>query len=75
MLHAKLIKHKSSNGYFQVEDNIPLGKLYYILEGSVREETLYNVHARKKFKAWLVTLDDGTWFPLELLEMDKAEVN
>lgn len=74
---ATLVKHATADGLCTVRQSVPLGKIYRVDLGSVREARLFNID-RQCFhvKSVINAVDtDGrslAWFALELLRIEES---
>lgn len=68
LLQAKLIKRKTADGLMEIEDDIPLGKIYYVDIDSIRKAKYLNVHKDTyHYKEVIDTQDEsGRMLPLPL---------
>jgi len=64
----KLIKRKTDDGLMEIEDNIPLGKIYEVDLSTKKSLRGMNIQTGQLWERLMVQID-GQWFPLELLEV------
>jgi len=73
---AKLIKTKSDDGLFEIKDDTPLGKEYFVDLNSRRVVRGYNTTHKVEWKKEIINLIDGElcygWIPTELLEIERC---
>ena len=65
---AKLIKRKTDDGLMEIEDHIPLGKIYEVDLSSRQPVKGKNIEKSVFWEREMI-LSDGEWFPTELLEI------
>ncbi len=70
---AILVKLKSKNGFFEAEDGIPIGKTYWVYPDSVSTGIFLHRETGQHHAAQIVWLEDGTFFPVELLRITSQE--
>ncbi len=71
IVKAKLVKRKSDNGFFEVFENVPLGKIYLIDLDTISEREGFHIPTKTFWKCTIVDTDSG-WFPIELLDYSKS---
>ncbi len=65
---ARLIKRISANGLMEVNETVPLGKLYNVIAESRRTIQCYHQLKRKHWEGEFVQdADTGEWLLVELL--------
>ena len=74
VVKAKLIKRCTNDGVVEMNDNVPLGRTY-----SVDLDTIYKfemINTEKKVQKKRQVIHDvlGGWLPLEMLEIQKEEI-
>ena len=74
IVKAVLIKKITDDGCVEVEDNIPLGKIYSVDLNTIKEAEGLNINKNKKWKRKIINIvEDGEycgWFPTELLDIN-----
>ena len=73
MRRAKLIKLKTLDGLFEVMDHVPVGTEYTVDLNSIFIGCGVNVEIGEAWERELIFMDNGNWFPTELLEIDGRE--
>lgn len=69
LVKAKLIKRKTDDGLFEIEDYVQLGKEYMVDVDSLFRGTGVHVPTGTVWEREVVFMENGEWFPLELLEI------
>lgn len=67
---ATLIKRKTNDGFWEVEDNVPIGKEYMVDRKSIKVVKAYNIPSNVFHKAMVIKCSEGVLFPLELLKLE-----
>lgn len=70
---AKLIKHTTADGLFEVFENIPIDKEYDIDLDSIEMGLGYNTEKHIFWERYIIYTLSGEWFPLELLEITPSK--
>jgi hypothetical protein len=65
---AKVIKRKTNDGLIELEDHVLLGKIYEVDLSSRRILKGKNIE-KSVFWSREMILAEGSWFPIELLEI------
>ena len=65
---AKLIKRRTDDGLFEIEDHISLGKEYRIDLDTLQIGTGVNSEKEVWWEREIVFMNDTEWFPTELLD-------
>jgi len=72
---AVLIKTKSDDGLFNIREDIPIGKEYFVDLDSRRVVKGYNTVHKVEWKKEIINLIDDElchgWMPTELLEIER----
>jgi len=68
IVKAKLIKRKTDDGLIELEDHVPLGKVYEV-DLSTRAIRRGKNIEKSVFWEREIILTEGQWFPTELLEI------
>jgi len=68
---ATLKKKKTDDGYFEVFEDVPIGKEYFIDLDSIQNKMGINLPTGKTFECKIVQTNEG-WFPIELLDYSKS---
>ena len=66
---AKLIKKVTNDGLARVLDDVQLGKVYMADWDSRERVEGYNTEFKRFWKREIVWMDNGKWYPTELLEL------
>ncbi len=74
-VRARLIKHRSENGFFEINSDVPLGKEYIVVVESRKVWKLWNLPTSTLFEAEVIWTMDGTWLPTEVLDISTEEVS
>lgn len=64
---VELTKRKSNDGNFEVEKSAEIGQEYWCQPRTLRYGQLFNKTAQHTFRALVVDMEDGSYFPVELL--------
>jgi hypothetical protein len=67
---AKLIKHKTEDGFVEMYEDIPLGKIYKVLEGSIQYMKGLHLPTGTWWRREMIQCEDGTFIPTELLKIE-----
>lgn len=73
LVKATLIKRKTFNGFWEVGDDVPIGKEYMVYPASISVIKAYNIPFKKFHKVVMIKCSDGVLFPLELLKLEQEE--
>ncbi len=71
---AKLIKLRTLDGLFEVEDHVQLGKEYTVDLASITVGEGINLEVGVRWSREIIYMEEGDWFPTELLEIEGREV-
>lgn len=66
---ATLVKRVTDNGLSEVNANVPLGRKYTIDLDTIQNVRAFNVDHNVFHDIQIVFVDNGRWFPLELLDV------
>ena len=73
----RLIKHETSDGLMSVYADVPIGKVYDVIEGSETDAEFFNTELKKNHTKKIVSVIDNNdkrvYFPLECLERVRYE--
>lgn len=68
MIEATLVKRKTDDGLIEIRDHINLGAKYLIDPSSEQEIVGFNTEKEVRWSRKMVKVDNGSWFPSELLD-------
>jgi len=75
IVKAKLIKLKTDDGFFELFEDVDLGKEYEVDTSTIGEYEWYNTVHDVKFKKLMIEDVNGGLLPLEVLEFNKEGLN
>jgi hypothetical protein len=67
---ARLIKRTTDDGFFEVYEHIPLGKIYMVDIGTRRMAKGYNTVYHAYWTREIIDTFNGEWMPTEILEIE-----
>lgn len=70
---GKLIKRVSDDGFFEIEDHIPIGKEYLVDIDSIRKGKGFNIPKKMVWEKEIIDVVDESkmaWMPTEMLEIE-----
>ena len=74
IVKAKLIKHKTDDGLMEMQEDIPLGKIYLIDSDSLQNVQAYNMEKHVRHEKMMVNdITNDAYLPMELLELIDIE--
>jgi len=73
MVEATLIKKRTDDGLMEVFENVEVGKKYLIDPSSEMMMRGFNIDKKVSWSRKMVKLEDGTWYPSELLDWPGKE--
>ena len=71
---AKLIKRKTDDGMMEIQNDVPLGRIYKFDLKTKRMQKGMHLDTKTIWEREMV-LVEGSWFPTELLEIEENNVN
>lgn len=71
IVKATLVKRKTDDGLWEVNDDVPIGKEYLVNPNWIRKITAYNLLKRVYHKRDMILCDNDEWFPVELLKIEE----
>lgn len=70
---AILIKRKTDDGLFEIQDDVPLGREYLVnLDTRISGDGI-NTETGEFWRREIIFMVDGEWFPTEMLDIREEE--
>ncbi len=69
IVEAKLVKLKSEDGFWEMLNYVQLGTVYEVDTETIRIARVWNRKLRKEASTTVIRCTNGTWLPVELLEL------
>lgn len=67
---AVLIKRSTDDGLIEVEDRVPLGRVYQVRLETLRQGRGFNLKHGKFWQHTIISDVTGGWLPIEILEIE-----
>jgi len=70
------VKHETSDGLMSIYTDVPIGKVYDVIEGSEQNAEFFNMELKKKHTKKVVCVVDNdkrVYFPVECMERVRYE--
>ena len=75
IVSAKLIKLKTNDGFFELFEDIDLGKEYKVDTSTIGENEWYDTVHGVRFKKLMIEDVNGELLPLEVLKFNRKGLN
>lgn len=72
---ARLVKSKTDDGLWEMQDHIELGKAYFVDVDSI--QVIKAFHKEKKIfheRKMILDIEVGKWIPLEFLDLNENNI-
>lgn len=67
---ATLTKRKTNDGFWEVQDDVPIGTEYMVDRKSIQVVKALNIPSDTFHKVAMIKCSEGVLFPLELLQLE-----
>jgi hypothetical protein len=68
LVTATLVKRTTEDGFFEVLDNVSIGKKYKVDLDTLQVAQGFNTNKKQPWEREIIFTDDGEWFPTEILD-------
>lgn len=70
--HATLIKRKTDDGFVEIQDDVPLGRVYRVDLNTRCVVRGMHLPTKSTWQREVINVVGGGWFPTELLRIEEA---
>lgn len=70
-MKATLVARSTADGLVEVNDDVPIGRVYEVMPGSETEVTMVHKPTGKVHTKVMVQDVEGGWLPVEMLRLER----